>query len=97
MLIKLEKFGTTLTSRDMGEEALAAFSPKLNSVKEGEEIIIDFSGVNTFSPSWGDAFLRPLLEKFGEHLILKEVKNPSVRATIEILEETNNMKFNWGN
>lgn len=93
MTIELKKFGTTLTARQNGKEAFAGFSTFLNNVKDGEKIYIDFSGVNTFSPSWGDEFLAQLYYKFKERLILKSTDNPSVNTTISILEETNNIKF----
>ena len=51
MNIELKKFGTTLTSRQSGKEALAAFQPAIESVSEKENIVIDFTGVITFSPS----------------------------------------------
>lgn len=93
MIIELKKFGTTLTSRQAGKEALLAFQPLLKTISKNEIIIIDFSGVNTFSPSWGDEFLTPLLSKYGETIRLKNIDNPSVKATLEILEETNEIKF----
>jgi len=94
MIIELKKFGTTLTSRQMGKESLAAYAPVLNEARENEIIEIDFSGVNTFSPSWGDEFLTYLYNKYGDRLKLVNTKNPSVQATINILEQTNKMKFN---
>ncbi|MDD5528294.1 MAG: DUF4325 domain-containing protein [Patescibacteria group bacterium] len=93
MIIQLKKFGTTLVSRQMGKEAFLAFSPSLNAAKEKEAVRVDFEGVNTFSPSWGDEFLTPLHEKFGDNLILLPTENPSVKMTVEMLEEINNIKF----
>lgn len=93
MTIELKKFGTTLTSRQNGKEALSAFWPVLNEIPEREKVVIDFDGVNTFSPSWGDEFLTPLQEKYRQRLVLKKTVNPSVLATVEILEETNEIKF----
>lgn len=94
MIINLKKFGTTLTSRQTGKEAFAAFKPHLIDVKQNEDVEIDFSGVITFSPSWGDEFLRPLFENYKEKLILRNTENPSVQATLEILEKIGQMKFN---
>jgi len=34
------------------------------------------------------------IKKFGDRLILKKSSNASVNASIEILEEANNIKFN---
>jgi hypothetical protein len=94
MNIELKKFGTTLISRQAGKEALAAFQPSLKDISEAEDIIIDFDGVITFSPSWGDEFLTPFVQIYGNRSKLRNTKNPSVRTTIEILEKANDIKFN---
>lgn len=96
MTIKLKQIGTTLTSRPAGKEALSALSSVFKNIPKNELIIIDFEGVNTFSPSWGDEFLTPLLKERGKNLRLININNPSVKATLEILEETNGMKFITG-
>lgn len=94
MIIQLKKFGTTLTSRQLGKEALSAFRPSLAGVGETETIEVDFDGVNTFSPSWGDEFLTPLIKKYGERFTLKRSDNPSVIATLKLLEEVNGYRLN---
>lgn len=93
MTIALKKFGTTLTSRPSGKEAFLAYAPLLKSIAQNEAVIVDFEGVNTFSPSWGDEFLVKLHSLYGKRLALKTTDNLSVRETIKILEETNNMEF----
>ena len=93
MIIDLKKFGTTLISRQTGREAFLAFQPALKDVAESENIEIDFKGVLTFSPSWGDEFLTPLLKTYGNRLILKNTGNPSVQATLEILQISSGKKF----
>ncbi len=93
MIIELKKFGTTLTSRQAGREALAAFQPTLQSINSEEDLEINFEGVLTFSPSWGDEFLTPLAKKFGSRLILIVTDNLSVKATLEILEKISDIKF----
>ncbi len=93
MFIQLKKFGTTLISRQSGKEAFLAFSPELRQSAENEIIEVDFEGVNTFTPSWGDEFLSPLQERFGDRLKLRNVSNPSVQATLELLEDINKKKF----
>ena len=87
MTIYLKKFGTTLNGRQFGRESLAAFRPSLRDVKKDEKVIVDFEGVITFTPSWGDEFLSPLLDEFDERLIFKNTKNSSVQATLKLLEE----------
>ncbi len=87
MIIKLKKFGTTLISRQTGREAFLALQSFLRDVKKNENIEVDFKGVLTFSPSWGDEFLTPLLNMFGKRLSVKNTGNPSVQATLEILQK----------
>jgi len=85
MIIELKKFGNTLISRQTGREAFAAFQPTLRSINSAEKLEIDFEGVLTFSPSWADEFLTPLIEEFGDRVILCATDNPSVKATLEIM------------
>ena len=92
MNVNLAKFGNTLIFRDRGKEAFSAFKPELEKLKPDEEICIDFDGVLTFSPSWGDEFLTPLYEEFGEKLTLANVQNnSSVVASMNTLKETRGM------
>jgi len=93
MIIFLKKFGTTLTGRQFGKESFAAFLPSLREVKDDEKVEVDFEGVVTFTPSWGDEFLSSLLNRFGDRLILKNTENLSVQATLRLLEKVYNKKF----
>lgn len=93
MRVELKKFGTMLISRQAGKEAFAALQPILSEIRAVENLEINFDGVVTFSPSWGDEFLMPLLNYFKERLILLPSDNPSVRITIALLEKTHNKKF----
>src|SRR3972149_8467201 len=94
MKLQLEKFGKTLISRELGVEAFKALQSTLRDFSEDEELEIDFSGVLTLSPSWADEFLSPLLNKFGDRLIILPSDNLSVHATIRILQEANKRLFN---
>lgn len=93
MIIQIKKFGTTLVSRQAGKEAYAAFLPILNLAERNEKIEVDFEGVYTFTPSWGDEFITPLYEKFGEKLILQNTENLSVKATLDLLENISGKKL----
>lgn len=93
MILKLEKFGTTLISRELGSEALKAFQSTLRELPQSEELEIDFFGVLTLSPSWADEFLSPLLIQLGERLVLLPSDNLSVQATLKILQEANKRSF----
>ena len=94
MRIELKKFGTTLTSRQAGSEASRALQTTLRTINADETLEVDFDGVLTFSPSWGDEFLTPLLQEFGDRLVLLPSENLSVKATIRLLEEIHKRKFN---
>lgn len=93
MKIELKKFGTTLLSRQNGREAFAAFQPTLTSLNETDDLELDFEGVITFSPSWGDEFLSPLVRQYGSRMILMNTNNPSVKTTLELLEKINQITF----
>jgi len=60
---------------------------------ENENLELDFEGVITFSPSWGDEFLSPLVKKYSSKLVLMNTGNPSVKATLELLEKINQIPF----
>lgn len=93
MIIELKKFGTTLTSREEGREAFAAFTPSLTSIRDDESVEVVFTGVNTFSPSWGDEFFAPLIKRFGSRLILSDTANLSVETTLQLLEKIHHVQF----
>lgn len=95
MTIQLKKFGVTLTSRPNGKESYNAYLPELRSIKPAEKVIIDFEGINTFSPSWADEFITPIQKEFSDRLFLKNTANLSVKITMEMLEQVNGMKFQW--
>ena len=95
MKLKLEKFGTTLMTRELGSEAFKAFQSTLQELREDEELEIDFSGVLTLSSSWADEFLSPLLTQLGERLVLLPSDNLSVQATLKILQEANKRPFTF--
>ena len=93
MIIYLKKFGSTLNSRQFGREALAAFKSSLGEVKKDEKVIVDFEGVITFTPSWGDEFLGFLFSTFENRLELKNTSNPSVQASLKTLEKIYGVQF----
>lgn len=90
MKVNLGKFGLVLSSRQAGLEARKAFLPRLRELKKDEKIEVDFGEVSSFSPSWGDEFLTPLFEQYGDRVVLQNTENPSVRATLTLLERIKN-------
>lgn len=96
MNIELKKFGTTLTSRDSGREAYRAIESELRNLKDDEEIVLDFNGVNTFSPSWGDEFVVNLIKNIKSKVfLLNASENKSVVETLKLLSEINKIDFNF--
>ena len=93
MKVELKKFGTTLISRQNGREAFAALQIQVAELNETENLELDFDGVITFTPSWGDEFLTPLIKQYGSRLILMHTNNPSIKATLELLENINRIAF----
>jgi len=94
MRIYLNKFGNILISRQSGKEAYAAFSPTLKTIQTDENVEVDFDGVITFSPSWGDEFLTPLIKQFGKRLRLFNIdKNPSIIESLKIIEQVSGFHF----
>ncbi len=87
MIINLKKFGITLVSRPSGKEAWLAFQPILKQIPVEEKIIVDFEGVVVLTPSWADEFLTPLRGRFKEKVELHNTNNPSVQATLAILDK----------
>lgn len=92
MKIYLKKFGTLLVSRQAGKEAWAAFLPSLSEVGDNETIEVDFEGVVTFSPSWGDEFFTALRARYDRRIVFLHTDNPSVKATLELLEKISKEK-----
>lgn len=95
MIIELKKFGVTLTSRQLGKEAYAAFLPTLKQIKKDENIEIVFAGINTFSPSWADEFLTPLQKEYSQRLFLHPSNNLSVTTTIKLLEDIGRFEYQF--
>ncbi len=93
MRIRLEKFGKTLISRQLGSEAWKAFQQTLRELPSDEPLEIDFAGVLTLTPSWADEFLTPLADQLDERLLLLPSDNLSVQTTLKLLEEVNKQNF----
>lgn len=84
MKIELKKFGTVLTSRPAGKEAFAAIRPILKPNEN--EVLIDFDGIISLSPSWADEFFYALRNMYGDKVKFLPSDNISVIETIKIIE-----------
>lgn len=86
MTIFLKKFGTTLNGRQFGRESFAAFEPSLRDVKNDEDVVVDFEGVVTFTPSWGDEFL-PLIQQIRQPVNAEEYRKSFSAGYIKVTAE----------
>lgn len=87
MRIEIKKFGTILSSRPAGKEAWLVAKAYTVPESKNENVEIDFSGVQVLTPSWADEFLTPLKKMFGKKIKFLPCDNPTVKTTLEILEE----------
>lgn len=85
--IRLSQFGTLLISRPAGREAYLAAQAYL-SLQDADQLEIDFSNVKVAAPSWLDEFITPLKKQFGDKLHFSHTDNPSVKASLEMLQNT---------
>ena len=82
-----------LISRPDGKEAfLAASAYLLKDVNKNELIEIDFSEVQVLTPGWADEVVTKIADKFNNVKLLN-TKNPSVKASLEILREYSDLKI----
>ncbi len=86
MKIEIVKFGELLISRPMGKDAYLSMMAYLLPKDLTEPIQLDFKGVKVLAPSWGDEFITPLVKQFGKRIEFINTENPSVKATLEILQ-----------
>ncbi len=86
MKIEVKKFGEILTSRSEGREAYLVSRAYLKPVGEDEPIELDFDGVKVLTPSWADEFISGLRTEYGHRLICLPSTNPTVIASLQILE-----------
>lgn len=87
MRLELKKFGNILSSRPAGRDAwLSAQAYLFGKFKPEEKIEVDFSGVSVLGPSWAEEFLTQLKKKYPERVIFLPSNNPSVKASLEIVE-----------
>ena len=87
MRISLKKFGNVLISREAGREARLAFGNSISNIDKNEKLEIDFEGVSVLNPSWADEFITSLKEKYGDRVVLMPSDNPSIIATLNLLEK----------
>lgn len=87
MKLELSKFGNILSSRPAGRDAwLSAQAYLFDKLKPKEKIEVDFYGVSVLSPSWAEEFLSPLKKIYSGRVIFLPSNNPSVKASLEIID-----------
>ena len=84
MKILLVKYGTVLSSRPAGKEAYLTARAYILGDKP-KTLEIDFAGVKVLSPSWADEFLTPLKKEYQKNFIILPSGNPSVIASLKMI------------
>lgn len=88
MHIDMRKIGEKLDSRPAGREAFLAMQPNFREIQKNDRLILDFTDIALLTPSFADEFITPLVEEYGERLMLKGIQaNASVRETLAFLAE----------
>lgn len=86
MRIDISTFGTSLLSRPNGREAaLALQANTLRTLADTELIELDFNHVVVLTPSWLDAFMQTLKEKYGDRIKILSYDNPTVKLSLETI------------
>ena len=86
MILSIAKFGEILMSRPAGKDAfLMAKAYILNSLKESDEITLDFNDVKVLTPSWADEFISGIKSTYPNKLSVVNTSNESVKASLDIL------------
>ena len=88
MNIQIINFGDILMSRPAGKDAfLLLESYLLNTLKNDEEIILDFSDVKVLTPGWADELISGIKRNHNNKLSFINTDNPSVKASLKTVLE----------
>lgn len=82
MIINMTKYGTILTGRDFGKQAMAELQPLLKQPVE-----LDFSGVTSLGSSFGDEVLPILAQKQDNQLTVIGPNKAVWDCLLQISEE----------
>ena len=70
-IIQLNEYGSSMGSRNLGENIRGK---ALNLIKEGCDVLFDFSGVSIISSAFGDEIFGKLYVEIGEKIFKDKVK-----------------------
>lgn len=82
MIINMTKYGTILTGRDFGKQAMAELKPLLKQPVE-----LDFSGVTSLGSSFGDEVLPSIAQKQDNQLTVIGPNKAVWDCLLQIAEE----------
>lgn len=86
MVIVVNKFGTILNGRPSGREAALVLRQQLASLKDNEELVLDFQGVLVLTPSYADEFLQPVRERPTLNVRLENITSPVIRDSLTAID-----------
>ena len=90
MHIYMKKFGTFLNGRSEGREAALRLFQILGSEdKDGQDIVLDFEGVEIMTPSFADEMLRRANERYAGQKEIKIINTDTevIRYVIKFVSE----------
>ena len=87
MILQLNKFGDSLSSRPAGREAALVCLAYEKQLRTETVIELDFSNVFIMTPSWLSEFVQTLQENGIEKITYLPSDNPSVLSSIQFIED----------
>lgn len=82
MIIDMSKYGTILTGRDFGKQAMSELKPLLE-----HPVKLDFSGVTSLGSSFGDEVVPVIAQKQNNQLTVIGPNNAVWDCLLQIAEE----------
>lgn len=64
MIFEMRKFGQTLNGRPAGKEAVLRVKQILNGGQNGDDIVLDFNGVEILTISFADEFVNGIKREY---------------------------------
>ena len=92
MIINMSDYGDMLMSRSSGREDFLKTEAYILKDIEEQEIILDFKDVKVLTPSWADEFITGLKNKTKFSITYKNTDNPSIKATLQTVLVTIDIK-----
>ena len=93
MKLEMKKFGKILNGRPAGREAVLRMHQIVNGFRDDGEIVLDFTEVDLFTPSFADEFIRGIKGAYPNKKISAEgaKDNPAIQEVFDKALEGDNI------